>query len=121
MESKINVLWVEDSARFELAAKLGPFYASHRYDLTLVEDASSAVDYLTTRQFGAIVLDIRLPPGRHPYWRYLYDRSGKDRIYAKLGLAIVTWLLAWAKLPQNGKNIPNPPSWEIRAASRYPI
>jgi hypothetical protein len=43
------VLWVEDSAKFELASVLGLFYASSRFDLTLAEDASTATGFLQTR------------------------------------------------------------------------
>lgn len=93
MQAKKRVLWVEDSARFELANVLGPVYASHQYDLTLAQNATTAADYLARRQFDAIIVDIRLPPGTNDYWREIFQNAGSDRTNAKLGLALLGWLL----------------------------
>ena len=72
MQARKRILWVEDSARFELANVLGPIFASHRYDLTLAENASAAAGYLWRRQFDAIIVDVRLPPGPDYFWRSIY-------------------------------------------------
>jgi CheY-like chemotaxis protein len=98
---KPRVLWVEDSARFELASFMGPIYASRKYELTLAEDATSAVRYLQTMRFDAIIMDIRLPPGKDHFWRELYGRAGSDKMTAQLGLEVLFWLLN-PKHPRNG-------------------
>src|SRR5574341_1077052 len=98
---KPRVLWVEDSARFELASFMGPIYASRKYELTLAEDATSAVRYLQTIKFDAIIMDIRLPPGKDHYWRELYGRAGSDKMTAQLGLEVLFWLLN-PNHPRNG-------------------
>lgn len=90
---KQRVLWVEDSARFDLASLLGPIYASRRYDLTLAENATTAAEQLRRRRFDAIVVDVRLPPGNHRYWRDIFQNANADRTNAKLGLALLAWLL----------------------------
>jgi CheY-like chemotaxis protein len=114
VQEKKRVLWVEDSARFELANVLGPIFASHRYDLTLAENATTAGEYLRRRQFDAIIVDIRLPPGTHRYWRKIYKDAGSDRTNAKLGLALLSWLLAAPAAPKSKDNsVPLRPSWQI--------
>lgn len=112
MQAKKRVLWVEDSARFELASVLGPIFASHRYDLALAENATSAAEYLRRRQFDAIIVDIRLPPGMHPYWRDIYKKAGSDRTNAKLGLALLAWLLA-GEAGRGRDTAPKRPTWDI--------
>jgi hypothetical protein len=116
---KRKVLWVEDSARFELASVLGPFYASRRYDLTLAENATTAAEYLRRLRFEAVVVDIRLPPGAHPYWRDIFASAGADRTNAKLGLALLGWLfekpVPGAPHPAgNGQAVPKRPEWQVR-------
>jgi CheY-like chemotaxis protein len=104
---KPRVLWVEDSARFELASFMGPIYASRKYELTLAEDATSAVRYLQTIRFDAIIMDIRLPPGKDHYWRELYGHAGSDKTTAQLGLEVLFWLFD-PKHPKNGLLPPAP-------------
>lgn len=103
---KTKVLWVEDSARLELRNLTGPIYISGEYDLNLAEDATTAVRYLQAKEYHAIILDMRLPPGIDDYWISLYHRKGEDKAQARLGMDLAEWLL-------NGRSdIPfNPPSW----------
>ncbi|WP_428267795.1 hypothetical protein [Haliangium sp.] len=114
---KQRVLWIEDSARFELASVLGPIFASRRYDLTLAENATTAAEYLRRRRFDAIVVDVRLPPGTHAYWRDIYQNAGADRTNAKLGLALLAWLFgAPATLMAatgNPDDAPVRPTWPV--------
>jgi hypothetical protein len=115
---KRKILWVEDSARFDLASLLGPIYASRRYDLTLAENATAASEYLLRRQFDAILVDIRLPPGSHSYWLNIFKSAGADRHNAKLGLALLGWLfgvpLPGAPNPTgNGHSMPKLPTWPV--------
>lgn len=114
MPPKRKILWVEDSARFELASVLGPIYASHRYDLTLADNASSAAEYLRRRRYDAIIVDIRLPPGQDRYWLNIYKSAGSDRTNAKLGLALLSWLFADGVLNQNSMPLPLRPEWPIQ-------
>jgi hypothetical protein len=114
-----KVLWVEDSARFDLASLLGPIYASRRFDLTLAENATAASAQLLRRRFDAIVVDIRLPPGEHPYWNNIFKSAGADRANAKLGLALLGWLFGAAvpgapKPLGNGQSVPRLPEWKVR-------
>lgn len=118
MQEKNKVLWVEDSARFELPSLLGPIYASRRYDLTLAESATTAAEYLRRRRFDAIVVDIRIPPGSHEYWRRVYKDAGDDRTNAKLGLALLAWVLNSAHTHGRGQKKrkleePPRPTWPV--------
>lgn len=102
-----HVLWVEDSARFELSELLGPVYYSRKCFLTLAEDATSAVEHLNRRSFDALIVDIRLPPGSSATWRDLYRQAGKKRVEAQLGLHLLEWLLAPAT-PGRWNGLPSP-------------
>jgi CheY-like chemotaxis protein len=103
---KTKVLWVEDSARLELRNLTGPIYISGEYDMNLAEDATTAVCYLLTKEYDAIILDMRLPPGIDDYWIKIYRNKGEDKADARLGLELADWLL-------NGRvDFPNkPPDW----------
>lgn len=114
---KRKILWVEDSARFELAPLVGPVLASRRYDLTLAENASAASERLLRTRFDAIIVDIRLPPGVHPYWVDIFKSAASDRVNAKLGLALLSWLFGakdGASHTRNGKPVPPlPDAWKV--------
>ena len=90
---KTKVLWVEDSARLELRNLTGPIYISGDYDLNLAEDVTSAVRYLLTKEYDAVILDLRLPPGIDDYWIRIYQNKGEDKADARLGLELAEWLL----------------------------
>ncbi len=108
--NKPRILWVEDSAKFELANLLGPIYASNKYELTLAEDATAAVRYLQAVQFDVVIMDIRIPPGRDRYWSQQYERAGADKAAAQLGLAMLSWLFNGRNNGHsNGKLVP--PAW----------
>lgn len=89
---KTKVLWVEDSARLELRNLTGPIYISGEYDMNLAEDATTAVRYLLTKEYDAIILDMRLPPGIDDYWIRIYRDKGEDKADARLGLELADWL-----------------------------
>ncbi|MBE0680522.1 MAG: response regulator [Anaerolineales bacterium] len=103
---KTKVLWVEDSARLELRNLTGPIYISGEYDMNLAEDATTAVRYLLTKEYDAVILDMRLPPGIDDYWVKIYRDKGEDKADARLGLELADWLL-------NGRtDFPSkPPIW----------
>lgn len=90
---KTKVLWVEDSARLELRNLTGPIYISGEYDMNLAEDATTAVRYLLAKEFDAVILDMRLPPGIDDYWINIYQERGEDKADARLGLELADWLL----------------------------
>lgn len=124
MRQKRKILWVEDSARFDLASLIGPIYASRRYDLTLAENATTAAEYLRHSRFEAIIVDIRLPPGAHAYWRDIYENAGADRTNAKLGLALLDWLFGPPAPGRSrpvgngaggsGAGVPRLPEWKVQ-------
>lgn len=88
-----KALWIEDSARLELKNLCGPVYFHGECDLTLAEDITTAVNLILAEQFDALVVDVRLPPGRDPNWESLYERWGSDQVSAQLGLKLLHWLL----------------------------
>jgi CheY-like chemotaxis protein len=90
-----------------LASFTGPIYASRKYELTLAEDATTAVRYLQTVKFDAIIMDIRIPPGKDHYWRHLYEHAGSDKTIAQLGMELLGWLLD-PNHPKNGLLPPAP-------------
>lgn len=105
---KPRILWVEDSARFELANLLGPIYASNKYELVLAEDATTATRHLQTAPFDAVIMDIRIPPGRDRHWVQYYERNGADKATAQLGLTLLSWLLQNSEENRSDKR---PPAW----------
>lgn len=92
--TKPRVLWIEDSARFELRNLVGPLFFSGKYDFNLAEDVTTAVHFLRAKQYDALIVDVRLPPGIDATWRKLYQQTGFDKVHAQLGLKLLRWLLA---------------------------
>ena len=90
---KPSVLWIEDSARFELRNLVGPLFFSNKYDFSLAEDVTSAMASLRVKEYAGILVDVRLPPGIDPEWRKHYQRSGYDKVHSQLGLKLLYWLL----------------------------
>ncbi len=110
MQSRIRVLWIEDSARYELSELTGPVYASRKYVLNLAEDATTAMYHLQNAQFDVLIVDMRIPPGDNQVWQKIYEKGGKDKDTAQLGLKLLRWLLAGESdndLDMLGK----PPEW----------
>lgn len=89
---KTKVLWIEDGARLELRNLTGPIYISGEYDMNLADDATSAVRYIQAKEYDAVILDMRLPPGMDDYWINIYRKSGEDKALARLGLELATWM-----------------------------
>jgi len=90
---KPSVLWIEDSARFELRNLVGPLFFSGKYDFSLAEDVTSAMAFLRVKEYAGVLVDVRLPPGIDPEWRKHYQRSGYDKVHSQLGLKLLYWLL----------------------------
>ncbi len=104
---KPKALWIEDSARLELASLCGPIYFEGSCQLTLAEDVTTAVDLLQSNTFDAVIVDVRLPPGSDHAWRRHYRNAGADKVGAQLGIRLLNWLLGGDKevCPSD------PPSW----------
>lgn len=103
---KPKVLWVEDSARFELNNLTGPIYFYGNYDFQQAENVTSAIEFLKVKEYDALIVDIRLPPGNDPYWRELYRKAELDGGGEKLGIKFLYWLLS------RGGSYPHPaPLW----------
>lgn len=107
MTIKPRVLWIEDSARFELKNLVGPLFFSGKYDFSLAEDVTTAMQLLRVKEYDAVIVDIRLPPGIDTNWQKHYRQSNADKVHAQLGLKLLRWLLA------KDRNIhpDDPPAW----------
>lgn len=107
MSQKPRVLWIEDSARFELRNLVGPLFFSGKYDFSLAEDVTTAVHFLRANEYDVLIVDVRLPPGIDDVWRKLYQQTGFDKVHAQLGLKLLRWLLA----RDESINPEPPPEW----------
>jgi len=103
---KPKVLWIEDSARFELNNLTGPIYFYGKYDFQQAENVTSALEFLKVKEYDALIVDVRLPPGNDPYWRELYRSAELDGGGEKLGIKFLYWLLA-----RDGSYPHQPPAW----------
>lgn len=99
---KSRVLWVEDGAFSELMPLSSPVYTSGDYDLVIALDASEGFRYLMEKKFDAVIMDIRLPPGRDPYFIERYKNWNASKGSARLGLALLHRILK----PSEGQKIP---------------
>ena len=101
---KIKVLWIEDNALFDLQNVLGPIFMDGRYDLAIAETASDGIQRLMQEEFGAVIVDIRLPPGDDPDWVRLYKRP--YGLAARLGLALLYSLFCQEEAEIKHQRIP---------------
>lgn len=90
---KRKILWVEDGAFSDLIDTVGPLYASGDYNLVVAPDASQGFRYLMEKEFDAVIMDIRLPPGKDPYFVNIYNVSGESKTAARLGMAVMERVL----------------------------
>jgi len=58
------------------------------------------------KEYDALIVDIRLPPGNDPYWMELYRSAELDGGGEKLGIKFLYWLLS-----RDGSYPHKPPSW----------
>ena len=89
MKHRTQVLWVEDNAQFDLSHLAGPVYLDGRFELTVAESASEAVRELRVKEFQALIVDIRIPPGRDERWCDLYQREANWGTAPNLGLKLL--------------------------------
>lgn len=102
-----KALWIEDSARLELASLTGPVFFNSTCQLTLAEDVTTAVELLRADPFDVVVVDVRLPPGRDPQWGALYRKAGASKVSAQLGIRLLQWML----LRDRSIHSQAPPEW----------
>ncbi len=86
---KRKVLWVEDGAFSDLTALAGALYMTGDYNLVVAANASDGFRYLLEKEFDAVIMDIRLPPGNDPYFERIYNSSQGSRTSARLGIAVL--------------------------------
>lgn len=103
-----KVLWIEDNALADLQELLGPIYMDGTYQLTLASDASEAINHLWQAEFVAVIVDIRIPPGRYDKWKKLYTDRVNNNTAARLGLEVLKTSLAHSSAIIT---IPNIPLW----------
>jgi hypothetical protein len=101
-----RVLWIEDSARFELRNLTGPVYHGGRYEFQQAENVTTGVNFIRTKPYDALIVDIRLPPGPDSHWRKIYGDANLSGGSDKLGLKLLYWLLS-----KDGSYLPPPPGW----------
>ena len=104
---KPKALWIEDSARLELANLCGPVFFNGHCRLTLAEDVTTAVDLLRSNTYEAVIVDVRLPPGSDARWRDHYRAAGADKVGAQLGLKLLGWLFG----DDRSIYAADPPNW----------
>ncbi len=88
-----KVLWIEDGACDDIPQLVAPVEVDGGYDLVVALNVTDALECIERSQFDAIVVDLRLPPGEHPYWVTIYNQQGNDSGLAKLGLECIKSLL----------------------------
>lgn len=93
MKQKHKILWLEDSAMYDLQQLSAPVILDGSYDLVIAENVSDGIAQLQQSEFEAIIVDIRIPPGDEKVWIDLYERLGRDKISARLGLQFLYTVL----------------------------
>ncbi|HVF41930.1 MAG TPA: hypothetical protein VM936_02910 [Pyrinomonadaceae bacterium] len=93
MTLKRRILWVEDSADSDLSPLAAWVYLDGRYELVVAPDVSEAVERSCREEFAAMIVDIRLPPGRDPRWLGLYKKMTAGGVAPNLGLQMIRSLL----------------------------
>jgi len=108
MKEKRKALWIEDGARFDLPYLAAPIYMDGQYDLIVAENVADSISQLQSKEFDAIIVDIRLPPGDDPEWAGLYKEAGYDKVAARLGLKLLYSILG---SPDAEVKLEHRPSW----------
>lgn len=104
-----KVLWIEDGAFVEVANFAGPVLTNLKYDLQVALDVSDALKKIMEIEnngFDAVIVDSRIPPGMDPEWEDIYDKSGYNKIGARLGIQLLFSLLKPEKAAVKLKKIP---------------
>ena len=117
-KARKRMLWIEDSAHFELAETLAPVYYDGRYTVHLAETVTDAIDRLSraSEPYDAVIVDIRLPPGEHKLWQKLYALTIRNRVETQLGLVFLYWLVGKQPLGEDAGKL-RKSLWQIKQAS----
>lgn len=86
---KIKFLWIEDNARGDLRHLLAPVYMSGEYDPVVAPTVAEGVYRMNHTEFAAVIVDIRLLPGNDRSWEALYNKLGREKGTARLGLCLL--------------------------------
>jgi hypothetical protein len=86
---KTKFLWIEDNARTDLKRLLAPVYMSGRYDPVVAPTVAEGVYRMKHTEYAAVIVDIRLLPGNDSVWEALYNKLGRDKGTARLGLCLL--------------------------------
>ena len=99
---KRRVLWIEDEAFVAAQVFTGPVLAADDLDLTIAYSASHAEEVLLAdgTEYDAVVVDIRLHPGRKPHWLDRFRERRQDVAFARLGLLLLYALLLPGQAPE---------------------
>lgn len=92
-----KVLWIDDGAEIDLAHLATPVYLDGRYDLVVAKDVSEAIVCLESNEYQAVIIDIRLPPGKDKRWRDIHRYAAGQKIAANLGLELLRSILGATK------------------------
>ncbi|MCK5148519.1 hypothetical protein KAR48_17320 [bacterium] len=84
-----NLLWIEDDVKRGLASLAGPIYASFCYKLDIALNATQGITKILSKEYDAVVLDIRIPPGTDKRFRNMYSESNLNKNQARLGIEIL--------------------------------
>ncbi len=92
-----RMLWIEDSARFELPEQMAPVYYSGKFIFHLAENVVDGINHLRSAErdgkpYDVVIVDIRLPPGEDKVWYDLYKRTIHSQVESQLGLILLYWL-----------------------------
>lgn len=89
---KSRILWIEDGAFSEMKWLTAPVYFSGLYELVIASTASEGYDYLMRKEFHAVIVDIRLPPGNDPFFIKAFSHQ-QSKVAARLGLVLLNRVL----------------------------
>ena|ERR1051326_2680996 len=89
----LPILWIEDSALQENTILATPVHLAGKYDLILALSATEGLIKLTEREYAAVVVDIRIPPGDDDRWINMYYSLGGTNKAARLGLKLLEVVL----------------------------
>lgn len=87
------ILWIEDGAGYDLRNIAAPVYTSGRYVLNIAENATAAIERLRQDEYSAVIVDVRLPPGRGIEWLPLWNEAKMDKVRAQLGIQLLYAIL----------------------------
>lgn len=86
---KTKFLWIEDNARGDLKHLLAPVYMSGKFDPVVAPTVAEGVFRMSHTEFAAVIVDIRLLPGNDRAWEALYNKLGREKGTARLGLCLL--------------------------------